>query len=269
MHTCLVSAVMLVLAAASAALAHQDPPGCSATGVAIQIQLFRSDGVTPVVGTVQDCEQLVYKTILSPSPSPGTCAYSGGTFTFTSPNAVVTTVDSSVPCLGGTISPCVSGVNSDASGPSPYTVSPADVVGGNITAHANYSGGVAHDNNPDTPGVSASTPRTTPVVACTVTTTTATTTSSTTTTTLPKSACTSIKITTAAKLALALAKCDAKSVKNGVAVVQLCRDKAFMKFTTKWTAVETKPDCLTSSDVTTIQNAIDACVASVTSALVP
>jgi hypothetical protein len=49
----------------------------------------------------------------------------------------------------------------------PYTVNPADVVGGLITATANYTGGIAHDSPANTPGVAATTPKSTPVVFCT------------------------------------------------------------------------------------------------------
>ena len=60
-----------------------------------------------------------------------------------------------------------------------------------------------------------------------------------------------------------------QAVKGGVAAVQICRDKAIAKFTTKWGSLETKPDCLTSGDQTTIQDLIDACSTSLLHALVP
>src|SRR5689334_14258090 len=45
-------AAAIVLAAASGARAHTDPPGCSFTGVALLIQTFRADGITPLIGSV-------------------------------------------------------------------------------------------------------------------------------------------------------------------------------------------------------------------------
>jgi len=39
---------LLALAGAGTAWAHQDPPGCSGTGVAITFTVFRADGTTPV-----------------------------------------------------------------------------------------------------------------------------------------------------------------------------------------------------------------------------
>ena len=48
--------------------AHQDPPGCFSTGVSISIGMFRSDGVTGVVGTIQDCEQVFYRATLAKPP---------------------------------------------------------------------------------------------------------------------------------------------------------------------------------------------------------
>lgn len=268
MRSRLLAAVVVVLVTASVARSHQDPGSCFSTGVQISVGVFRSDGVTGVVGTVQDCEQLVYRTVLSVVPSPGVCAFSGGTFSMTTPDAVVHTISSSVPCLGGTSGEgCVSGTTSLASGDIPYTVSPADVSGGFIQAQSSYSGGVSHDSPSNTSGVSGFTPKNTPVVACAATTTTPSTT--TTTTTLPKSACTSTKLVTASKLVLALAKCQAKAVKGGVAFAQACRDTAIAKFTTKFTTLDTKPDCLTSSDAAAVQAIIDACSTSLTNSLVP
>jgi hypothetical protein len=262
--------------------AHQDPPACFSTGVSISIGMFRSDGVTGVVGTIQDCEQVFYRATLAKTPTPGACAFSGGQFTFTAPDGTVTTLLASVPCLGGTSGEgCVSGVDSFQSGLVPYHASPADVSGGFVTAAADYANGVSHDSPGNTAGVFAHTPKATPVVACSTPTTSTSTTSpptttstttagaTTTSTTQPPSVCSATKLTTATKLALALTKCDAKGVKGGVAAVQACRDKAIAKFTTKWGSLETKPDCFTTGDVTDIQDLIDACTTSLLHELVP
>jgi hypothetical protein len=272
MNARLVLVVAAVIAIGSRpGFAHQDPPGCFQTGTAIIVQTFRSDGTTGIVGSIQDCEQIFYRVTLQKAQNTtDICAFSGGTFTLTTPDGVPHVVSNSVPCIGGTDSAegCTAATTSLQSGLISYTASPADVSGaGFVTATAVYTGGVSHDTASNTAGLSASTSKSTPVVACGVT--TSSTSSSTTTTTLPKSACTATKLTTATKLALALAKCDAKGVKVGLPAVQACRDKAIAKFTTKWTSLETKPDCFTTGDQVSIQDLIDACTTSLLHSLVP
>ena len=259
--------------APSVARAHQDPAGCFVVGAALAVQTFRSDGVTGVVGAITDCEQIFYRVSLSKAlPSdPSACAVSGGTLSLTTPDGVVHSIDASVPCLGGTsgLEGCTSGVDVDQSGLISYTASPADVTSGFVTAHADYAGGTAHDSPANTPGVSATTPKATPIGGTCATTTTTTTAPPTTTTTLLQSTCAAVKIVAATKLSLALSKCDAKAVKTGAAVLQACRDKAFAKFTTKWASAETKTDCVTTGDAMAIQNQVDDCAASITSSLLP
>src|SRR5213594_1940822 len=100
--------VLLALAGAGTAWAHQDPPGCSGTGVAITFEVFRADGVTPVdlTQTVTECETIVYSVSLAPSGTgTGTpCAFEGGTITITTPDGMPHDVTPSggVPCIGGT-----------------------------------------------------------------------------------------------------------------------------------------------------------------------
>ena len=257
--------------------AHEDPPGCFVTGASIVISTFRSNGTTGVVGSIQDCEQVFYQiTLRKSAPFDATaCAIGGGQFALTTPDGVQHVVSSSVPCIGGTDSAegCLAATTQLQSGLISYMASPTDVVSGFVTATAAYTGGVAHDAAGNTPGLSGSVPKSTPVVACAGTTTSVPTTTvpatSTTTTTLPRSTCSATKLTTATKLALLLAKCDAKAVKGGIATVQACRDKAIAKFTDKWTSLDTKPDCFTSGDVTNIQDLIDACTTSLLHSLVP
>ena len=100
---------LLALAGAGTAWAHQDPPGCSGTGVAITFEVFRADGVTPVdlTQSVTECETIVYSVSLAPSGTgSGTpCAFEGGTITITTPDGMPHDVTPSggVPCIGGTI----------------------------------------------------------------------------------------------------------------------------------------------------------------------
>ena len=254
-----------------ASVAHEDPNGCFITGAFVQLQLFRSDGVTLVSGPIQDCEQVFYRTRLSKAAdNDSICAFSGGSFTLTTPDGTPHVVSSNVPCLGGNLGLEGCDPTNDflESALIPYTASPGDVSGGQVAAQAAYTGGVVHDSPPNTPGISANTVKGTVVVACTVTTTSSPSTT-TTTTLLPKSSCTSGKITAAGKLSLALAKCKAKAVKGGVAVLQSCRDKAFARFAAKWASLETKPDCLTSGDQASIESLIDACATSLANSLIP
>jgi len=110
----------------------------------------------------------------------------------------------------------------------------------------------------------------------TTTTTTVSTTStlptSTTTTTLPPlpmSKCTSKKFALAGKKALATAKCHGTAVKKGILVDGECITKAETKFGEGWAKEETKDDgCLTTMDVTTIEDAVDSFIANLVSALV-
>ena len=261
----------VIAAVPRASVAHEDPPGCFQVGVGIVVQTFRSDGVTGIVGSIQDCEQIFYRaTLQKAANSPEICAFSNGSFSLTTPDGVPHAISNPVPCIGGTDSAegCLAATTFVQSGLISYTASPADVSGGGfVTASANYTNGVSHDSASNTAGVSASTLKSTPVVACAVTTTSAPPT--TTSTTLPKSVCTATKLTTAQKLALALVKCEAKAVKGGVAAVQACRDKAIAKFTSKWASLETKPDCLTSGDAASIQGLIDSCATALSNALVP
>ena len=266
----------VIAAVPRASVAHEDPPGCFQIGTAITVSVFRANGTTGVAGSIQDCEQIFYRATLQKPQNTGTiCAFAGGSFSLTTPDGVAHVISNPVPCIGGTDSAegCLAATTSVQSGLISYTASPADVVSGFVTATANYTNGVAHNSVSNTSGLSASTQKSTPVVACAPTTTSTPTTtaapSTTTSTTLPKSTCSATKLTTAQKLALALVKCEAKAVKGGVAAVQVCRDKGIAKFTSKWASLETKPDCLTSGDAASIQGLIDSCATALSNALVP
>src|SRR5262250_1567384 len=88
-----------LLATAGNALAHNDPSGCSATGVSIEVRVFRADGITGVAGSVSQCEAIKYQIVLSKS-SAGACAFQHGTLTLTLPNGTVETISNDVPCIG-------------------------------------------------------------------------------------------------------------------------------------------------------------------------
>jgi hypothetical protein len=158
-----------VLAAATSARAHEDPAGCFETGPAIIVSVFRADGVTGVVGSVSECETIRYRaTLAKANDLDSICAFSGGTFRLTTPDGVVHDINLNVPCIGGNtgLEGCDDAINNVVSAQIPYTVSPADVVGGLITATSTYTGGVAHDSPLNTAGVAATTPKSTPVVFC-------------------------------------------------------------------------------------------------------
>ena len=162
-------AVAAVGMMASTARAHEDPSGCFETGPAIIVSVFRADGVTGVVGNVSQCETINYRATLQKAQDlDSICAFSGGTFRLTTPDGVVHDIDLNVPCIGGNtgLEGCLDAVDFEQSPLFPYTVNPADVVGGLITATALYTGGVAHDSPLNTPGVAATTPKSTPVVSC-------------------------------------------------------------------------------------------------------
>ena len=149
------------------ARAHEDPAGCFQTGPAITTSVFRADGTTGLVGSVSECETIYYQaTLKKVAEDDLICAFSGGTFRLTTPDGVVHDIEADVPCIGGTIAPCDPSVDEFASPLIAYTVRPADVVGGLVTATATYTGGIAHDRDADTAGINATTPKATVVVLC-------------------------------------------------------------------------------------------------------
>src|SRR5688572_15017281 len=159
-----------VLAMASSARAHQDPGGCFETGVSIVVTVLRADGSTGVVGSVSECETINYSARLTKGEelSDDICAFSEGTFSLTLPNGTTHVISADVPCIGGDgpgegCDPTVTRLESALF---PYTVTAADIAGGFITATAQYTGGVAHDNPDNTAGVAATTPKQTPVTLC-------------------------------------------------------------------------------------------------------
>jgi hypothetical protein len=162
------AALVATLAMTPSARAHEDPPGCFETGPAIIVSVFRANGTTGVVGSVSECETINYRATLQKASSSDTiCAFAEGTFRLTTPDGVVHDINLDVPCIGGTTGEgCDPTVTQLQSNLIPYTVDPADIVGGFVVATAVYANGVAHDTESNTAGVGANTPKSTPVTLC-------------------------------------------------------------------------------------------------------
>ncbi len=139
-----------LLFAVRVARADVDPIACTDNGGGISIAAFRADGVTSIgsADTVVDGELIKYKATLSALSAPN-CAFEGGTWTLTTPDAVVHALGS-VPRIGGT------GVSTFASALISYTTAHAnEIVGGtrHIDASTAYGGGISHaDSNDQTTG---------------------------------------------------------------------------------------------------------------------
>jgi hypothetical protein len=134
--------------------AHDDPPGCGSSGVALVVSLFRADGTTGLVGSASECERMLYRVRLQPVAASG-CAFSGGTLTLTTADGVAHRISADVPPVGGASSTRAT----FESALIPYTVRARDVVNGKIRAIARYDGGIAHDSAADTKGLAASVDR--------------------------------------------------------------------------------------------------------------
>ena len=160
----LLAATAIVLAAASGARAHTDPPGCFYPAAVLVMHAFRADGVTPLTGSATECETIQYRVTLLKPGGWENCAFEGGSVTLTTPDGVVHPITSSAPCIGGTTAGCTA--TQFQSGLVAYGVRPADVVGGAVLARAQYAGGTAHSDGSDTTGVSAYVQLTTPIVFC-------------------------------------------------------------------------------------------------------
>jgi hypothetical protein len=165
-------AAAAALMTSTAANAGVDPAGCTQTGVAITVSIFRADGTTGVVGPISECETVIYQARLAKSADINTiCAFSGSDFSLTTPDGVKHVISLDVPCIGGEgIDPgCDASRDFLDSDPISYTVKPADVVGGFITATARYgvpTPGFVHDNTPLTQGATATTPKANTIVFC-------------------------------------------------------------------------------------------------------
>ena len=148
-------ATLLALAGAGTAWAHQDPPACSATGVAITFEVLRNDG-SPIdlSETVTECELLTYRAMLAKSTEGNPCAFEGGTITITTPDGVAHDVTPSggVPCVGGTVAGGC-GAMSATSNTATYSVRPQDVASGEVTAQVDYMAAFSHTRAIEEPDV--------------------------------------------------------------------------------------------------------------------
>ena len=133
--------LVMALAFSTGALAHEDPPGCFATGATISLGVFRSDGTTPIPGggTVQPGELIHYGATLSWAGGDN-CYFGNGT----TDTVHITTPDSvtHVVTPPGDV-PYVSDGNPYVAPLQQYVVS-MDDVNSTIFAIANYINGTAH-----------------------------------------------------------------------------------------------------------------------------
>ncbi len=165
----LVCAVVLAVGAGTAS-AHQDPPGCSATGGDVVIQVFQADRTTPnpVSEPISECETICYRAVLAKATSiPNVCAFDGGTLSLTTPDGVVhnvtpaptPTAPRGIPCIGGTqndspVAFCNPETTSFTSEFVCYTVRPQDTdAQGMLVADVDYTGGNVHGRVGDNLGV--------------------------------------------------------------------------------------------------------------------
>jgi hypothetical protein len=164
-------AAIALLGVGSVVSAHEDPPGCATTGVALTVALYRADGSTGLSGAASECERMIYRVHLA-KVTPTACALSSGTLTLTTPDGVVHALATPVPCIGGTVDDtpgtleCPPARTSLDTDPIPYEVRPGDVVGGKLRAIAHYEGGVFHDRTGNTPGISAMVDRNVQITSC-------------------------------------------------------------------------------------------------------
>src|SRR5439155_24881806 len=82
-------AALLFLGAQRAA-AHQFPAGCTSTGLAFGVKVFRADGVTEfsAAQTVSPCETIVYQFSIQYRTGTNDCAFQGGTMILRTPDGV-------------------------------------------------------------------------------------------------------------------------------------------------------------------------------------
>src|SRR5207249_3773423 len=103
----------------------QDPVGCSTTGLAFQVRVFRADGVTLVGGaeSVSPCETVQYQFSVQYRSAPD-CGFEGGSMIIETPDHVFhdTTPPGGVPL----ISP-QDGVLFQDGAKVPYTVRSQDI----------------------------------------------------------------------------------------------------------------------------------------------
>jgi hypothetical protein len=157
--------VALVMGAPAGA--HVDPPGCTASGVALLVSMYRSDGTQGLARVASECERTWYRVTLR-KVDPSICGVSGGKLTLTTPDGATHSLADPVPCVGATAdrAPCAGALDTFSSAMVQYDVRGSDAVGGILTATARYEGGLIHDGDHDTVGLVVSSQRRVEVVAC-------------------------------------------------------------------------------------------------------
>src|SRR5437867_3321379 len=160
----LVAAILFL--GAQRAVAHDLPAGCTTTGLAFGVAVFRADGVTPIMArdTVSPCETIQYQFSVQYRPLQSTdCDFQGGTMILETPDGVFhdTTPAGGVPLLG----PLPDGNPAAVPGTQvTYTVRSQDIVNNTISATGFYGclgansppgcqGPTAHTGTPDTVGI--------------------------------------------------------------------------------------------------------------------
>src|SRR5439155_935084 len=157
---------LLVLGAAPRVWAQQNPPGCTGTGISLNLFVERADGSNAGAGSsVSPCETVIYKGSLTGGVPTGTavpCCFEGGTVTITTPDGVVHDVTPP----GGVPLKCPLAVPTETLAVQ-YQVRSQDVVNGRITARIDFTAAESFTGTPPSMGVpigSTSVPNT--VVPC-------------------------------------------------------------------------------------------------------
>ena len=128
-----VLASLLVSGVAPPVPAQQMPPGCSGTGLTLNLFVERADGSNAGAGSaVSPCETLIYIGSLT-GGSPGVCCFQGGTVTITTPDGVAHDVTPA----GGVPEKCP-GDAVTATLTVQYQVRTQDVVNGFIIARIDF-----------------------------------------------------------------------------------------------------------------------------------
>jgi len=166
---CLAILLLAGLAYSPTARADTCPAGAVSTGLSFILSAFHSDGTTPIVGPVSECETIVLKASLAytgfDSEGNVVAAFQFGTVTVDGTDA---TPVGGVPLIGP--ASCVGSVPIIGSQPKNHVFTPAEVTAGIVTIVASYSGGTAHIGDSDIPNVeSAGTAIQVQIAACVAT----------------------------------------------------------------------------------------------------
>src|SRR2546426_3593409 len=127
--------------------AHDDPSGCTTTGLAFGVAVFRADGVTPIRAneSVSPCETVQYQFSVQYRTGTNDCGFQGGSMILQTPDGIFhdTTPAGGVPL----ISP-LDGVLFVNGAKVTYTVRSQDIVGGKVQANAYYGCALGANNPP-------------------------------------------------------------------------------------------------------------------------